>query len=147
MDANSSYDLRRTTAAQINDKGFRTTTAATANLGQIFRSATAREALNGSVNATLKHDFGADFKTKYFLRYLFEQRDFDFQSAQGSQLSVQGVTALNNTAQPTRATTSDLSRIREIGMLGGSNFEYKGRYILDALVRRDGRSLFGPDRR
>jgi len=147
LDANFSYDLRRTTAAQINDKGFRTTTAATANLGQIFRSATGREALNGSVNATLKHDFGADFKTKYFLRYLFEQRDFNFQSAQGSQLSVQGVTALNNTAQPTRATSSDLSRIREIGMLGGSNFEYKGRYILDALVRRDGSSLFGPDSR
>jgi len=147
LDANFSYDLRRTTAAQINDKGFRTTTAVTANLGQIFRSATGREAMNGSVNATLKHDFGADFKTKYFLRYLFEQRDFNFQSAQGSQLSVQGVTALNNTAQPTRATSSDLSRIREIGMLGGSNFEYKGRYILDALVRRDGSSLFGPDSR
>src|SRR6267378_2878958 len=149
MDANFSYDLRRTTAAQINDKGFRTTgpLASATNLGQIFRSATGREALNGSVNATLKHDFGADFKSKYFLRYLFEQRDFTFQSAQGSQLSVQGVTSLNNTAQPTRATTSDLSRIREIGLLGGSNFEYKGRYILDALVRRDGSSLFGPDSR
>ena len=149
MDANFSYDLRRTTAAQINDKGFRTTgpLASATNLGQIFRSATGREAVNGSVNATLKHDFGADFKSKYFLRYLFEQRDFTFQSAQGSQLSVQGVTALNNTAQPTRATTSDLSRIREIGLLGGSNFEYKGRYILDALVRRDGSSLFGPDSR
>lgn len=143
-DANFSYDLRRSTAAQINDKGFRTTTASAANLGSIFRSATGREALNGSVNATLKHDFGADFKTKYTLRYLFEQRDFNFQSAQGSQLSVQGVTSLNNTAQPTRATASDIQRIREIGLLGGSNFEYKGRYIFDALIRRDGSSLFGP---
>src|SRR5216117_2873656 len=144
MDANFSYDLRRSTAAQINDKGFRTTTASSANLGSIFRSATGREAFNGSVNATLKHDFGPDFKTKYQFRYLFEQRDFNTQSAQGSQLSVQGVTALNNTAQPTRVTASDLSRIREIGMLAGTNFEYKGRYILDALVRRDGSSLFGP---
>src|SRR6266566_2476453 len=143
-DANFSYDLRRSTAAQINDKGFRTTTASSANLGSIFRSATGREAFNGSVNATLKHDFGPDFKTKYQFRYLFEQRDFNTQSAQGSQLSVQGVTALNNTAQPTRVTASDLSRIREIGMLAGTNFEYKGRYILDALVRRDGSSLFGP---
>ena len=62
-------------------------------------------------------------------------------------MSVQGVTSLNNTAQPTRATSSDIQRIREIGMLAGSNFEYKGRYILDALVRRDGSSLFGPDSR
>jgi TonB-linked SusC/RagA family outer membrane protein len=147
-DANFSYDLRRNTAAQINDKGFRTTTSnPAANLGSIFRSATGREALNGSFNATLKHDFSADLKSKYTVRYLFEQRDYDFQSAQGSQLSVQGVTSLNNTAQPTRATSSDFQRIREIGMLGGTNFEYKGRYIFDALVRRDGSSLFGPDSR
>src|SRR6266851_4207853 len=148
MDANFSYDLRRTTAAQINDKGFRTTTGPTvANLGSIFRAAVGREALNGSVNATFKHDFNPDFKSKYTLRYLFEQRDFNLQAAQGSQLSVQGVTSLNNTAQPTRATTSDIQRIREVGLLGGMNFEYKGRYILDALVRRDGSSLFGPDSR
>src|SRR6266446_4216145 len=144
MDANFSYDLRRSTAAQINDKGFRTTTSTTANLGSIFRSATGREALNGSINATLKRDFGPDLKSRYTFRYLFEQRDFNFQSAQGSQLSVQGVTALNNTLQSTRATTSDQQRIREVGMLAGTNFDYKGRYILDALVRRDGSSLFGP---
>ena len=144
MDANFSYDLRRSTAAQINDKGFRTTTASSANLGSIDRSATGREALNGSVNATLKRDFGPDLKSRYTLRYLFEQRDFNTQRATGSQLSVQGVTALDNTLQSTRSTTSDQQRIREIGMLGGTNFEYKGRYILDALVRRDGSSLFGP---
>ena len=144
MDANFSYDLRRSTAAQINDKGFRTTTASSANLGSIDRSATGREALNGSVNATLKRDFGPDLKSRYTFRYLFEQRDFNTQRATGSQLSVQGVTALDNTLQGTRATTSDQQRIREIGMLGGMNFEYKGRYIFDALVRRDGSSLFGP---
>jgi TonB-linked SusC/RagA family outer membrane protein len=147
MDANFSYDLRRSTAAQINDKGFRTTTASSANLGTIFRSATGREALNASVNATVKHDFSSDFKTKYQLRYLFEQRDFTTQSASGSQLSVQGVTALNNTLQSTRATLSDQQRIREIGLLAGTNLEFKGRYIVDALVRKDGSSLFGPDSR
>src|SRR3989441_1019342 len=148
MDANFSYDLRRSTAAQINDKGFRTTTNNPgANLGSIFRSATGREALNGSINATLKRDFGPDLKSRYTMRYLFEQRDFNTQTAQGSQLSVQGVTALNNTLQSTRATTSDLNRIREIGLLGGVNLEYKGRYIFDALVRRDGSSLFGPQSR
>jgi TonB-linked SusC/RagA family outer membrane protein len=147
MDANFSYDLRRATAAQINDKGFRTTTASTANLGSIFRSATGNEALNASVNATMRHDFSSDFKTKYQLRYLFEQRDFTTQSASGSQLSVQGVTALNNTLQSTRATSSDQTRIREIGLLAGTNLEYKGRYIVDALVREDGSSLFGPDSR
>src|SRR5712692_7199524 len=144
MDANFSYDLRRSTAAQINDKGFRTTVASAANLGSIDRSATGREALNGSINATLRRDFGPDLKSRYTLRYLFEQRDYNTQRATGSQLSVQGVTSLNNTLQSTRSTTSDQQRIREIGLLAGTNFEYKGRYIFDALVRRDGSSLFGP---
>jgi TonB-linked SusC/RagA family outer membrane protein len=144
MDANFSYDLRRSTAAQINDKGFRTTTASSANLGSLDRSATGREALNGSINATLKRDFGPDLKSRYTFRYLFEQRDYNTQRGTGSQLSVQGVTALDNTLQSTRATTSDQQRIREMGMLAGTNFDYKGRYIFDALVRRDGSSLFGP---
>src|SRR5712664_4292068 len=65
MDANFSYDLRRSTAAQINDKGFRTTVASAANLGSIDRSATGREALNGSINATLKRDFGPDLKSRF----------------------------------------------------------------------------------
>src|SRR5213596_2302936 len=43
LDANFSYDLRRGAGSQINDKGFRTTSANTANLGSIFRSATGRE--------------------------------------------------------------------------------------------------------
>ena len=147
LDANFSYDLRRATAAQINDKGFRTTTSSTANLGSIFRSATGNEAMNGSLNATFKRDFGADLRTRYSLRYLLEQRDFNTQSASGTQLSIKGVTALNNTLQSTRTTNSDQTRVRQIGLFAGVGAEYKGRYIVDALVRRDGSSLFGQDSR
>jgi TonB-linked SusC/RagA family outer membrane protein len=143
LDANLSYDLRRSTAFQFNDKGFRTTTSSTANLGSIFRSATGREAFNGSVNAAFKYDFNPDVRTRYSLRYLFEQRDFNTQSANGSQLSIQGVTALNNTLQSTRTTESDLTSVRQVGVFAGAGLEYKERYIVDALVRRDGSSLFG----
>lgn len=143
LDANLSYDLRRSTAAQINDKGFRTTTSSTANLGSIFRSATGRESFNGSVNATFKHDFNPDLRTRYTLRYLFEQRDFNTQSASGSQLSIKGVTDLANTLQSTRATNSDQNSVRQIGVFAGVGLQYRDRYIVDALIRRDGSSLFG----
>ena len=143
LDGNLSYDLRRSTAFQFNDKGFRTTTSSTANLGSIFRSATGRESFNGSVNAAFKYDPSPDIRTRYSLRYLFEQRDFVTQSADGSQLSIQGVTALNNTLQSTRSTSSDETSVRQVGVFAGAGFEYKERYILDALVRRDGSSLFG----
>ena len=147
LDANFSYDLRRGAGEQINDKGFRTTSSSTANLGSILRGTVNREAINGSVNAGFKHDFGPDLRTRYSFRYLFEQRDYDTLNANGSQLSVQGVKDLGNTLQSTRATTSSIQRIRQIGLFAGAGLDYKGRYIVDALLRRDGSSLFGPDNR
>ncbi|HWC73059.1 MAG TPA: TonB-dependent receptor plug domain-containing protein, partial [Gemmatimonadales bacterium] len=103
LDANFSYDLRRGAGSQINDKGFRTTSASSANLGSILYGTANREAINGSVNAAFKKDFGPDFKTHYSLRYLYEHRDFDTLNANGSQLFVQGVTDIGNTLQSTRA--------------------------------------------
>ncbi len=144
LDANFSYDLRRGAGSQINDKGFRTTSSSSANLGSILRGTVNREAINGSVNAAFKHDFGPDLKSRYSVRYLFEQRDYDTLNANGSQLTVQGIVDLGNTLQATRSTTSNFQRIRQIGLFAGAGLEYKERYIFDALVRRDGSSLFGP---
>jgi len=143
FNADFSYDLRRGEGSQISDKGFRTTSQSTANLGSILRGTSGRESLNGSLNATFKKEFGPDLQTRYSLRYLFEQRDADTLNANGSQLAVQGVTALNNTLQSTRSTTSDFTRVRQVGLFGGVGLDYKGRYIVDALLRRDGSSLFG----
>ena len=148
LDANFSYDLRRGAGSQINDKGFRTTTSnPTANLGSILRGTVNREAINGSVNAAFKKDFGPDLRTRYSLRYLFEQRDYDTLNANGNTLSVKGVTDLGNTLQASRTTTSSAQRIRQIGLFAGAGLDYKSRYIVDALIRRDGSSLFGPDNR
>jgi hypothetical protein len=55
------------------------------------------------------------------------------------------VTDLGNTLQSTRATTS-VYAIRQIGLFAGWA-RLQGRYIVDALIRRDGSSLFGPDNR
>ncbi|HEV8265808.1 MAG TPA: SusC/RagA family TonB-linked outer membrane protein [Gemmatimonadales bacterium] len=143
VDANLSYDLRRLTSATISDKGFRTTTPSTANNGSISRTASGNEAINGGINAAFKKDFGPDLRTRYRLAYGYAQTDFNTQTGSGSQLSVKGVTALNNTRQDTRSTTSDFTRVRHIGLFAGTGVEYKGRYIVDALLRRDGSSLFG----
>jgi TonB-linked SusC/RagA family outer membrane protein len=151
LDANFSYDLRRGTGAQINDKGFRTTSATPTglggNLGSIQRGTANRESINGSLNASFRKDFGPDLRSRYSLRYLFEQRDTDTLFASGSQLSVKGVSDLGNTLQSTRVSNSQTNRIRQVGVFAGAGLDYKGRYIVDALVRRDGSSLFGPDNR
>ena len=151
LEGNFSYDLRRGAGVQFNDKGFRTTAAIPTglggNLGSIQRGTANREAVNGSVNAAFRHDFGPDLRSRYSLRYLFEQRDYDTLYSAGSQLSVKGVTDLGNTLQSTRDTRSNVTRIRQIGVFAGTGLEYKERYIIDALIRRDGSSLFGPANR
>ena len=53
------------------------------------------------------------------------------------------MTALGNTRQDTRLSSSALRDYRDIGLFAGGTLEYKERYIVEGLVRRDGSSLFG----
>ncbi len=149
FDANVGYDLRRTTAAQILDKGYRTTASAPGtNNGFIFRSNAGDEEVNGSFNARVRRDLTPDLKATLSARYLFEQRDAEQSSGQGSSLAVKGVTTLDNISDPTsKVVASNFSRIRELSQFVGINLDFKDRYVLDALVRRDGSSLFGLDNR
>jgi TonB-linked SusC/RagA family outer membrane protein len=143
IDGNVGYDLRRTTFAQIQDKGYRTTSSnPTTNGGFIFRGATGNEAVDASLNATVRRQLTTDLRGRFSARYLFEQRDELQNTGSGRTLSVKGVTSLGN-ATSAKDIASTFTRVRQIGQFLGTNFEYKDRYVLDALVRRDGSSLFG----
>jgi TonB-linked SusC/RagA family outer membrane protein len=144
FEANFSYDMRDTTALQFQDKGYRTTTSSPGtNNGFLFRAAGNFQSVNGGLNASFKHTFRPDLLGTFNLRYAYEQRKTQAQGASGSFLAVQGVTALSNTRSDTRAIDSFLEDVRQIGLFAGFGVEYKERYIVDALVRRDGSSLFG----
>jgi TonB-linked SusC/RagA family outer membrane protein len=147
LEGNVGYDLRRTTFSQIQDKGYRTTSSVPAtNNGSIFRGGSGDEAFDANLNATVKRELTPDLRARLTARYLFEQRDADLNTGQGNTLSVKGVTSLGN-ATANKLVASSFTRIRQIGQFVGGNLEFKDRYILDALVRRDGSSLFGPGNR
>jgi len=147
FDANIGYDLRRATAAQIQDKGYRTTSSTpTTNNGFIFRSSAGDEEVNGSFNARVRRDLTPELKATLSARYLFEQRDAEQNAGQGRALSVKGVSTLDNVTD-SKIVASNFSRIRELSQFVGMNLDYKDRYVLDALIRRDGSSLFGVDNR
>jgi len=147
IEGNLGYDLRRTTFSQIQDKGYRSTSSVPAtNNGFIFRGGAGNEALDASLNATVRREFGPDLRARITARYLFEQRDADQNTGSGRFLSVKGVTSLGNVTQQ-QSVASTFTRIRQIGQFIGMNLEFKDRYIVDALVRRDGSSLFGPGNR
>ncbi len=148
LEANFSFDNSRAVGRQNTDKGFRTTTGpSTANLGQVFRFNSNAQSYNASVNATARWSPFDDLRTRYTVRYIAEEQQFSNVVSQGAQLQLQGVPQVGNTLSTTRTGSSFQQTVRGIGFFGSVNAEYKDRYIIDALVRRDGSSLFGSEQR
>jgi len=149
VEGSFSYDGRRLQYMQFQDKGYRTPSApfSTQSVGSVFRGAQNTEAYNAGLGVTFRRPLGEDLQTRTNLRYSYRQENFDIRQGQGNTLAVQGVTTLNNTSATGRIIESSQESERLIGFLAGVNLEYKERYIVDALVRRDGSSLFGEDNR
>ncbi len=149
LEANASYDR-----TDFNDFGIRPKNEKTSSAGvNEFTGGSLREfnftdeAINASVTVGGSHGFlEGDLTVRGKARYLVEDQDFNSNGAFGSRFSVQDVP---NFAAIEGETTAN-NQIREIkaeGLFGIVSLDYKGRYILDGLVRRDGSSLFGPDER
>ena len=113
------------------------------------RDAGSDVAYNMSLNGTARQNnpFGiADLQTRLNARYSFERSDSDGLDAGGNTLAVPGLLDLANvTVYGTPGSST--SSVRAIGMLGGLAIDYKGKYIIDAVYRQDGSSLFGSEER
>jgi TonB-linked SusC/RagA family outer membrane protein len=149
IEGNASYDWLSGRQNYFRDKDFRSTSQAfsastTPGYLQDYRSV--NSSFNAGLSATLRHDFGRDLQSRWNLRYGYTQQDNNNNDAEGGTLAALGVPVLNNaTAQYTVA--SGISSIREVGYSAGLGLTYKERYVAEGLLRRDGSSLFGSDRR
>ncbi len=140
------YDRSNGEAFQIEDRGFRTTTPNPGrNNGFIFRVGFADQSYNAAFNATARRSFGR-LNTKLTGRYLYEQQDFRNLTNQGSNIPFPGVQNSGALIQNI-LIGSGVQNIRQIGMFANLDLDYADRYIVSALVRRDGSSLFGRDNR
>lgn len=149
VEGNFSYDNTGTTQKRFRDKGFRTTAAdPTTSSGFASRQFFGGQAYNTSLNVTLRKDFGATFRSRLNVRTLYEQQDgLDFNLG-GSGLGATSVTTPGNvTDQTSISIGGSESSVRQISYFAGLNMEWKDRYIVDALIRRDGSSLFGAGNR
>ncbi len=150
LEANASFDR-----TDFDDEGLRPKNERTFGGGGVgnFTGGSLRqdkftdEALNASVTLGASESFmDGDLTLRGKARYLVENQDFNSNRIFATQFSVQDVP---NFAATTGSTTGT-NAIREIkaeGLFGIASVDYKGKYILDGLVRRDGSSLFGPDER
>jgi TonB-linked SusC/RagA family outer membrane protein len=148
LDGNVSYDRADYRENETWPKGFRTVTAnAGFNQGRLERLIDLTEGFNASVTATATHELGNNITNRTQLRYLAETQEFKRTYTEGSQFSVADVYTFGNLDQTRLAASSFSQPVRADGYFAITNFDIFDRYIVDALVRNDGSSLFGRDER
>ena len=142
-----SFDNRSRLQDTYARKGYRTFTVSTGtNFGNQSASNLFSESLNASVSGTFRRQIRPDLNAKASIRAQFERSDSRANNSSGQQFVVADVYTLSNTTTNFTAGSSS-STVRNMGVLGGANLEWKGKYILDATYRYDGSSLFGAGNR
>jgi TonB-linked SusC/RagA family outer membrane protein len=146
LDANLSMDRRRSNFFFQQDRGYRTTNSSPTNLGFIRSDNGAEAAYNMGLNATARHNFSDDLAARFNARYTYERDDGYSDREEGAALALPGLRTLGS-ATTSFFINSGQESVRAVGASFGTNLEYKERYILDALYRYDGSSLFGSEER
>lgn len=144
LDANLSYDRSDRRVNFFLDRGVKTEGFPTGGIGEISQLAATTTAVNASASASALRQFG-DVTLRSTARWLIEQESNQITDAEGQDLAVPGVKSLDNAR--TRFVSSSTETIEASGFFVTVGADYQGKYIADALLRRDGSSLFGPEER
>lgn len=114
--------------------------------GSLSRNNYRDDGVNASVTAQFFRRFD-DLNFTGSLRYLVEHSDYQYTTAGGSDFTAMGVWTLSNIPAANINATSGSEHVRADGFFAATRFDYRNRYTLDALIRQDGSSLFGPNER
>ncbi|HEY0018831.1 MAG TPA: SusC/RagA family TonB-linked outer membrane protein [Longimicrobium sp.] len=148
VDANVSYDRLDRSDEDYYHKGYRTITPSpTFNEGYLDRYQLLTEALNASVTGTFRFDLTDNIANRTQFRYLYEQADAEDVFTAGYDFAVGGLRNFDIADPDNFSAQSSLEPVRSEGYFAITNFDIADRYIIDALVRNDGSSLFGPEQR
>jgi TonB-linked SusC/RagA family outer membrane protein len=147
FDADVSYDRLEIEGSDLFPLGYRTLSPANVNQGQLGIGNETREALNASLTASFRYDFSDNIVNRTRLRYLYERQDITGNSAGGFGFGVADVPTLSNLNQSNVTAGSFEQTVIADGYFIITNFDISDRYIIDALIRNDGSSLFGADER
>ncbi len=115
--------------------------------GSIANTKTESKTNNTQATLNLSQKFG-DFTSRAKLSYLYENRHYESNYLYGSKFVVSGIENFNN-IDPANLTggRSYVEDERAQNYFAIVGLDWKDRYLLDGMVRRDGSSLFGPESR
>lgn len=86
-----------------------------------------------------------DFNTRLKAQYLYESSISSSLSGYGNNLGVRGFGVTSVSLSANQNTTSAIFKSIAYNYAAIAAFDYKDKYIFDALIRRDASSLFGAD--
>ncbi|UCC84029.1 MAG: SusC/RagA family TonB-linked outer membrane protein [Gemmatimonadota bacterium] len=146
LDANVSYDRLDREETDYYIKGYRTPSPSAVNEGQMDIEDLKNEAFNASVTATGRFTLTDEIRNRTQVRYLFERDDVAWNFTGAREFAVADVPSFSNLNRDEMyGLSSENTSIRADGYFLITNFDMYDRYIIDALVRNDGSSLFGED--
>ena len=142
LDANYGTDRLSARERTYDFKGYQTATSLPGT-GFLSRNSRNDASWNGQVAATAIGSFANWLNTTTRFATIYEQRRGNFFSAQSSKLNILRVPDLDAADLSQVSVSSDDQLERNINYLGSQTLDIKDRYIVDAMIRRDGSSLFG----
>ena len=114
------------------------------NDGNLDRSATSEEAINGDVGLTYATQRG-DMDLIVRGRYNYESYNYNYNFGSAWKLAVGDVPHLETGSE--KSVNSSHELVNSDGANVGAQIDFKDRYIVDVTLRQDRSSLFGPDNR
>ena len=139
MDRNSFHETNYSLPGRETAEGGVTT-------GSLSKFQRHRQNINAELTVSANKAFG-NLATRTRVRYLQESSHLENFGASGTDFVAADVPRLNNLNTESYSANSFLRDIRSEGYFLISALDYKGKYIVDALARRDGSSLFGGNQR
>lgn len=144
FDANYSMEWRTNNFYVQLPKGYLAKELANVD-GVLFKENRNGLSQNMQVTANLNHKFG-DFTTKGKISYLYENVQIKSMQVTGFGLAAANVTSLDAVTGDKLLSSYDRTEIAK-NVFGIADVDYKDKYILSMLYRRDGSSLFGENER
>ena len=148
FDSNVSFDRLDDNQENFREKGYRCyDPCPTTTQGTLYKYVSKNEALNASVTASTVWQVTDQIRNNTSVRYLYENEDFESFNSDGYGFAVAQVPTFDNLDQDNINSGSYLQTVRSDGYFVITNFDMYDKYVIDALVRNDGSSLFGEDER
>lgn len=142
LEGNFNYDAEEAHSRFVVPFGYSDPLRGTSSAGSLTRTSGTVRRQNGGATATGTWRRGSLSNTTRLASVFENQKNTDDRENAGG-FTIPGIDQFS-AADPTKlATSSSEFSIKSLDLFAVTTFDFRDRYILDALVRRDGSSLFG----